>query len=271
LENILKKMGIIKLNAFFKKHITESIKKKSLFQLKGKCVAIDYSIFYYKFKKSKTKQNLLESFQKQINTFKFYNIKPIYIFDGKPNNNKFETIENRNREIFKYKKKIKEERNTILLERYKKKIVKLNNYDINLSKKLFIKNNIKYFDAIGEADDLCCKLYKNDEVCGIFTEDNDLLLGGAVIYKGLNNFNDTIYEYNLKEILKELNMNYNVFLKMCLLAGTTYTKKIYSIFTLYDNYKNNIDINNKKYEDKEILYSKYVKNEILNSVPISVF
>tara|TARA_B110000208_G_C11781224_1_gene433902 strand:+ start:618 stop:1424 length:807 start_codon:yes stop_codon:yes gene_type:complete len=266
-------MGINKLNSFLKQYITDSIRKKSLFQLKGFTIAVDFSIFYYKFKKSKNSRStnyFIESFQRQINTFKFYDITPIYIFDGKPDYNKSNVIKNRNREINKYIKKAIDEKNLVLKKIYEKKTVKLNIYDINLCKELFRKNSIEFREAEGEADDLCCQLYKDDIVKGIFTEDNDLLLGGAVIYKGLNNFNDVIYEYNLKNILIELNISYRSFLQICLLAGSTYTKKICCIFILYENYKNNkLDIDNFRYEDKEALYNKNVKSDILMTITAS--
>ena len=262
-------MGINKLNAFLNQYASNSIKKKSLFQLKNKSVAVDYSIFYYKFKKSRGEQTLKGAFIRQIKTFQFYNITPIYIFDGKPDANKLETIQNRNREIVKYKEKMEEERKKIvrnrnLIKKYERKTVKLNIIDINICKQLFRNQNIQFIQANGEADELCCSLYKENKVSGIFTEDNDLLLGGSIIYKGLNNYNDSIYEYNLKSILEELDISYNIFLKICLLAGSTYTKKVCSIFILYENYKKYDKINHSKYQDKEILYNKYVKSEIVN-------
>lgn len=255
-------MGICKLNKFLKHYAPNSIKPKTLYQLKNKIMAIDFSIFYYKFKKSKSNRTLLESFNYQIETFNFYKITPIYIFDGKPDENKSETINERNREIKKYKDKLNYENNPKLLEKYEKKTVKLNNYDINNCKKLFKENNVKYIQASGEADNLCCQLYKDNKIYGIFTEDNDLLLGGGLIFKGLNNFNDRIFEYNITNILYDLNISYNIFLRICLLSGSTYTKKIDDIFNLYENYTKNNRIDD-KYSEKQFLYNKYVPHHIL--------
>ena len=258
-------MGIIKLNAFLDKKTTNSITKLSLYQLRDRTMAVDYSIYYYKFKKSRGDNDLISSLKKQIETFKLFNIHPIYIFDGKPNNNKFDILKNRNKEINRYKEKIKTENNINLIKKYEKKIVKLNSYEISLCKKLFQENEIEYIQAKGEADDLCCKMFKEKLVYGIFTEDNDLLLGGANIYKGLNNHNDTVFEYNLLNILNELGLSYNDFLKICLLSGSSYTKKISNIFKLYEDYKQSKFIYINRYKDKEILYNKWVNKDLLNN------
>jgi len=143
-------------------------------------------------------------------------------------------------------------------ENYRKKTLKLNNQDIRRCKTLFDERGVKYIQAVNEADDVCCELFSNGTVSGVFTEDNDLLIGGAMIYKGLNNSNDVVFRYDIETILNELGMCYDVFLQLCLLSGSTYTKKVDNIFNIYNQYKTSNTISN-VYSDKATLYNKYVK------------
>ena len=75
-------MGIKELNTFLLKHTPNSIREISLMELSGKKVAIDTSIFLYRFKYKNG--NLRKKFLEQINRLRINNITPIYIFDEKP-------------------------------------------------------------------------------------------------------------------------------------------------------------------------------------------
>ena len=74
-------MGIKHLNRFLRDEAKESIKFISLSELSGKKVAVDISIYMYKYASEGT---LLENMYLMLSTLRYYEIVPVFIFDGKP-------------------------------------------------------------------------------------------------------------------------------------------------------------------------------------------
>lgn len=111
-------MGIKDLKKLFEytKYLPKDIILKDL---SGKKIAIDTSIFIYKY--SYDGNNLVKLFFSKIKTLINNNITPIFIFDGKPNPKK--TGENEKRREGEKKKK----------ESYQQAIDKLNKYEVNVS------------------------------------------------------------------------------------------------------------------------------------------
>ena len=97
-------MGIKHLNRFFRNTIPNSMKFVSIAELSGKKIAIDISIYLYKYVSD---GNLIENIYLMLSIFTHYNIIPIFIFDGKPPNEKKECIQknefDRNHLILKIK------------------------------------------------------------------------------------------------------------------------------------------------------------------------
>ena len=98
-------MGIRDLNNFLKRTAPESIKNVHLSELRGKRVAIDTSIYFYKFLYKNPR--FIESFFQQISRLRTHNITPIYVFDGKPPEQKRDEIISRKNKKDEYKNKIK--------------------------------------------------------------------------------------------------------------------------------------------------------------------
>ena len=78
------------LNRFIQSKCKESISCIPLSSLSGKKIAVDISIYLYKYL---SENALLENLYLMISVFREYNIIPIFIFDGKPPVEKNETIE----------------------------------------------------------------------------------------------------------------------------------------------------------------------------------
>ena len=97
-------MGIKNLTSFLLEHCPNAIKQTQLFELRGKNVAIDASIFLYRFKYKGNK--LIPKFFEQINRLRMNDITPIYIFDGIPDSLKQDTINNRKNKLIDKKNKI---------------------------------------------------------------------------------------------------------------------------------------------------------------------
>jgi hypothetical protein len=74
-------MGIKHLNRFLREEAKDSIKFISLSEITGKKIAVDISIYMYKYASDGT---LIENIYLMLSIFRYYNIIPIFIFDGKP-------------------------------------------------------------------------------------------------------------------------------------------------------------------------------------------
>jgi flap endonuclease-1 len=104
-------MGIKDLNPFLKAVSPDLIREVQLSNFSGKRVAIDTSIYLYKFLYKNDR--FIESFFKQINRLRVNNITPIYIFDGKPPAEKMGEIKSRQDKKMYYMEKIMELNNQI--------------------------------------------------------------------------------------------------------------------------------------------------------------
>ena len=71
-------MGIKNLNKFLKENVNESIKFGHVSELSGKRIAIDISIYMYKFASENT---LIENIYLMLSIFRHYNVIPIFVFD----------------------------------------------------------------------------------------------------------------------------------------------------------------------------------------------
>ena len=78
-------MGIKHLIRFLREEAKDSIKFISLSEITGKKIAVDISIYMYKYASDGT---LIENIYLMLSIFRYYNIVPIFIFDGKPPNEK---------------------------------------------------------------------------------------------------------------------------------------------------------------------------------------
>lgn len=235
-------MGIKKLNKFLESYqlidqfnnFTEL--KKYLKIDKPLLLGIDASLYLYKY--SYSLDNFLKGFILQITKMLTENVIPIYIFEGEGIFFKNETIKARISKRNKIKELINELENNLqtseddlqkkelenLLEKTKKKYIKILPEDINNLKKILDYFNLPYFNAQYEADNLCAFLQKNKYLDCILSEDMDILVYGC--NQQIKIENNQIYLYQLPIILKTLDINYQKFIEMCCLFGSDYIKPI---------------------------------------------
>ena len=98
-------MGIKNLNTFVTKYAKDGIIDINISSLNGSKIAIDTSIFLYKFMYS---NKFIDSFIQQIYHFRTFNIVPIYIFDGQPPKEKQDILDGRKDLKLKNEEKINE-------------------------------------------------------------------------------------------------------------------------------------------------------------------
>lgn len=234
-------MGIHLLNRFLRTKNPIGINETHLRSFKNKKVAIDISIYLYRYA---SQDALTENIFKMCNIFKKYKIRPLFVFDGKISEDKKKTIEKRKlekREAYKQYNLLKNENSqfsknkTRLLRDLKRKSTFINIKMIQQVKNLLDSCNMSYITANGEADELCAALAKTKKVYAVLSEDTDMFAFGVpVVLKYFSFVKHTVVKYDTPVLLNTLNLTSNEFLDVCVLSGTDYNKKCDSLFNIYD-------------------------------------
>lgn len=255
-------MGIKHLNSFLKINCIHSINRMSISELSNKKIAVDISIYMYKFI---GENNLIQQMYSMLSTFKYYNIIPVFIFDGKPPIEKKELLKKRKfdkneaeREYNKMKYLLEDdmideyEKNNIItnMENLKKKFLYINKEQIKRVKELIRSFGMTYYDAPREADELCSLLVIKKKVWACLSEDMDMFVYGCSrVLRYFNLLNHNVVLYNTKSILRELGITQKQFRQICVLSGTDYYSEVVNISSA-----NNLNLNNTL-----ILFKKYHK------------
>jgi 5'-3' exonuclease len=87
-------MGIKHLNQFIRKECSDAVKTMQLNELSGKTVVVDASIFMYRFIADGA---LLENMYSMMSFFQMHGIVALFVFDGKPPEEKRKTLNKRRR------------------------------------------------------------------------------------------------------------------------------------------------------------------------------
>jgi 5'-3' exonuclease len=212
-------MGIRMLNKFLQDKCKLSISRVNLSELSGKKIAVDISIYLYKFLGDNA---LLENLYLMISIFRENNIIPVFVFDGKPPAEKNDTIAFRKKtkinardEYYRLKQILDDiesdvavsdcdgggggggggggdddeetvtdiPSNTadirIMMDKLKKKFVILKSEHIQNAKMLLQAYGMTYIESPGEADMLCAKLVSKNIVYACLSEDTDMFVYGC--------------------------------------------------------------------------------------------
>lgn len=247
-------MGVKLLSKLLKQECKNVVRHIHLSELYGKKICIDTSIYIYRYK---TTDTMIENFYLMCSIFKYYNIVPIFVFDGIPPKEKQEELEQRRRNRYnawvQYEEMIEKYGKNVpsteveKLNKIKRSLIKIKNNDIIILKQLFDSYGIQYINAVGEADKLCAALVIKKKVHAVLTEDMDLFAYNCpYILRYFSLANHKCLYYDLSEIHKRLNISRNDFQKLCVLSGNDYyssNKNIFYYMKLYKKYsKKNIKI-----------------------------
>ena len=234
-------MGIKNLNRFFIDNCSEhAIHTRPLSFFKGKTIAIDASIYMYKYR---VDNRLIENMYLLISILLKYEILPIFVFDGKPPPEKLELIQQRN--ILKKEAKLKynqfqnelesnkdtllsKDKKTIIeeMDKLKKQFIRINETDIIQVKQLITASGIPFIDALGEADQLCVSLVKTGKAWACLSDDMDMFVYGCDrVMRYISLMQHTVLLYDLKLILTELNLSMKLFKEILVLSGTDYNTR----------------------------------------------
>jgi flap endonuclease-1 len=293
-------MGIRLLNKYLRENANQSIKITHLSELSGKKIAIDISIYLYKFL---AEDALIENIYLMITIFRYYNIIPIFIFDGKPPAEKNELIKQR----IQYKNEAKDEYNVLKtkleiestmndnekqelinqMDDLKKKFVFVKKNDIENVKLLMEAYGVSFYEAKGEADELCAILSIKEKVWACLSEDMDFFVYGCPrIIRYFSLLNHTVVLYDLNSILRELNLTQKQLREICVLSGTDYNIEmnkdeknqlnLYKVIKIFSKYKKeNLNIEfydwlltqdiNQDISLLKTIYNKFDINKLINN------
>lgn len=250
-------MGIKNLNKFLKENAKESIKLGHVSELNGKKIAIDISIYMYKFASEGT---LIENMYLMLSIFRYYNVIPIFVFDGKPPAEKKELLKKRREDKKEAEEEFNELKNKLEINKnmeesekqeimnnmdmLKRKFVNVSKYDIENIKNLIRAYGATYYDAHGEADELCAMLTIKGKVWACLSEDMDMFVYGCPrVIRYLSLLNHTFVMYNMKGILTELGITQKELREICILSGTDYNcingddAKNHTLYTTLKHFK----------------------------------
>jgi len=256
-------MGIKHLNRYLQQECSKGINKIPLNDLRGKKIAIDTSIYLYRFMGENA---LLENFYLMISIFREYNIIPLFVFDGKPPKEKNDLLKKRKEEKTIAQKKYIELEQTLNdvseseqlklkenMEKLKKNFIKIRHTDIENVKLLIQSYGVSYIEAPGEADKLCAKLVCKNKVFACLSEDMDLFVYGCNrVLRYLSLLNRNVILYDLTIILSELKLTLDEFKSICIISGTDYNTfsdtNLFKTLKYFKKYKKSIS--NNSIEDK---------------------
>ena len=227
-------MGIPHLNRYLLNNCSnQSIGKKHLSSFAGKTIVIDTSIYLYKFIGCNA---LMENMYSMITTFRYYGITPIFIFDGKPPEEKKELLKQRymdkkaaeakyNELKHKLETVAPDEKTEIAVEldKLRMRFIRIKREDIDQVKSLMESCGVQYYDAIGEADHMCAKMVINKQAWACMSDDMDMFVYGCTrVMRHISLLNHTVIFYNTNGILRELQIHMKHFREIMILSGTDY-------------------------------------------------
>lgn len=227
-------MGIKGLNQFLRKTCSQNIKQVSLYELKGKVIAIDASIYMYRFK---CDDILIDGIYQMTTLMKHCGIVPLFVFDGKPPTIKNNALQKR--QAFKKEAENKHKELTQLLNMcviediaedieieinsLRKKIVRITFDDIENVKALLSLLGVSYYECNGEADAICSRMVHDNIAHACMSEDMDLFVYGTNnVLRYLSLLNSSVVIYDLNGILTTLGVSFKEFQDICIIAGTDY-------------------------------------------------
>lgn len=262
-------MGVKDLNPFLREKTPNAIKETLLSEFIGKKVAIDTSIYFYKFLYKNDR--FLEGFFQQIFRLRTNGLIPIYIFDGAPppeKNNTLQQRKDKKTEIINSISTLEEQKKqdnlsleckfklTFEINKLRKKLICVTKNNITDLKAMLDLMGIQYIQSDGEADLVCGSLCKHNIVDMVLSDDMDLLTSGATIV--LRNFfvsSNKILCYDLNKILEILEINREQWVDFCILCGCDYCDRIQGLGP-----KNAIKI------VKSIISENYNETDFINSI-----
>lgn len=285
-------MGIKYLNRLFNlKCNSKAIYKIQLQTLVGKKIAVDASIFLYRFL---GEDKLIEQMYLMVSIFRNYDITPIFVFDGTAPPEKKDLLNER-----KENKRKAEERYLLMkdaiektnametdekyeieieMEQLKKQFIYIKDADIKRVKLLLNECGISWAVARGEADEYCAHLIHTNQVYACLSEDMDMFAYGCCrILRHFSLIKHSVLMYDLPEILKQLGLNLREFRQIVVLSGTDYNKddatSLFDVLKWFEAFKTAtiLSENTQTFYEWLIETGDYIKSPVQLSLTYGMF
>lgn len=179
-----------------------------------------------------TTSHLLGMFYRTIRLVE-NNIKPVYVFDGKPPVLKGGELEKRllkREEAIKQREGIKDEGTVEDILRYEKRTVRVTREQNDEAKKLLELMGVPYVNAPCEAEAQCAELAKGGKVFAAASEDMDTLCYQPPFLLRHLTFSEArkmpIDQIQYDKVLEALEMDKETFVDLCILLGCDYCETI---------------------------------------------
>lgn len=261
-------MGIKKLNSYLLSNCsTEAISRCPLSHFKGKTLAIDASIYMYKYL---SENAFLENFYNLLSIFRQYQITPLFVFDGKPpiekNTVLCERYQKRKDAETKYnvllqqiedqskvqaqaqaqdqaqdqvQVQTEEERQQEMekLASLKRQCIRVTETELLHLKQLLSNFGLSYIEASGEADVMCAYLVKTKQAYACISDDMDMFVYDCpIVIRKLSLTHHNCMVYYVNYIKQELDLSQ--LSPVLMLCGTDYTPTIcWDICTAIQRYQ----------------------------------
>lgn len=255
-------MGIKNLNQLFNRMFPDIFKELHISSYSFKKIAVDTSIYLYRFKSSYG-EFWLKYFLMFVSSLRENNIHPVFIFDtgAAPPEKEKERVKRREKRDYIKRKKYElqecldhyESTNEILpaiesfkeykilqdvyvlnvenirneIEKIEKQLIYISSKDYSDIKEILDILKIEYFDAPMEAETMCTELCKKGIVSAVLSEDTDCLTYGCCkLLTKYNYKNGLCTELSIDYILEKLEFTQEQFLDLCIMCGTDYNENI---------------------------------------------
>jgi flap endonuclease-1 len=262
-------MGIKNLHKLLEKYAKGCYKTKHLSEYSFKKVAIDISLYLYKYK-AIAGPKWIDSFISLVNSLRKNDIHCLFVYDGQAPLEKLEEQKRRRDSREQQSKKIDElerqisdfEKQGIIgplidelcekkvnslfrkqevktyditlakdkVEKMKSMLISITPEDITLTKELFDVMKVPYIQAPHEAENFCSHLAIYGKVDYVLSEDTDVLAYSTPIFlTKIDSLNDTVVEISYEKILEEMGMTKETFIDLCIMCECDYNSNIYLI------------------------------------------
>uniref|UniRef100_A0A3P9K2A2 Zgc:110269 n=1 Tax=Oryzias latipes TaxID=8090 RepID=A0A3P9K2A2_ORYLA len=205
-------MGITKLADLIRAEAPDSISHRDISDYAGKVIALDTSVVVNQFRAATPLSSPLRGLFFRTLTFLEHDIKPVFVFDGKPPVEKLPLLEKR-AEAAGWSHPL---RTGIASSQTRDCLEVLKHLGVPV------------VQAPGDAEGLCASLVRQGRAHAVASEDMDTLPFGAnVLIRQLNAKKDSeIVEYSLPKLLEALCISLEELVDLCILLGCDYCDKI---------------------------------------------
>ena len=273
-------MGIKFLNSYLQKQCsTRSIRSVPLSYFRGKSLVIDTFIYLYKYI---GEERLEERFHQLIRTLQSHEIRPVFVIDGKPPEEKRALLAQR-----RAKKAVAEQAyqlemaktvdsNPHTLKELKKQFIHVRFQDVQTVKDIMKQYEVEYIEASAEADNTCVDYVKKNKAWACVSDDMDMLVYGCErVVRNVCLDHGTVELYTLSSILYELKMSMNQFREVMVLSGTDYNTDhqttLFHTVRLFREYKKSTYVGNRATTEWFRTHNYEVMKRNRGELPISFY